>query len=229
MAYRELIMRANDITRSFPLAGGGKIQVLKGISVEIPKKSITLLRGRSGSGKTTLINILSALDYPTEGKVFFKDQDITKMSESAREALRRKEIGIIFQSVSLIPIMTAYENVEFALRLAGYEGDRKERAEKALKMVGLGARMHHMPQELSGGEQQRVAIARAMAHKPKLIFADEPTAELDSGTARHVMKIFKDLVQEEDITIVMTTHDISLMDAADRTYVMEDGEVVSNG
>lgn len=228
MAYRELIMRANDITRSFPLAGGGKIQVLKGISVEIPKKSITLLRGRSGSGKTTLINILSALDYPTEGKVFFKDQDITKMSESAREALRRKDIGIIFQSVSLIPIMTAYENVEFSLRLAGYEGDRKERVEKALKMVGLGARMHHMPQELSGGEQQRVAIARAMAHKPKLIFADEPTAELDSGSAKMVMKIFKDLVTEEDVTIVMTTHDISLMGDADKTYVMEDGEVVSN-
>jgi putative ABC transport system ATP-binding protein len=229
MAYKELIMRANNITRSFPLAGGGKIQVLKGISVEIPKKSITLLRGRSGSGKTTLINILSALDYPTEGNVFFKDQDITKMSEGAREALRRKDIGIIFQSVSLIPIMTAYENVEFSLRLAGYEGDRKERVEKALRLVGLGARMHHMPQELSGGEQQRVAIARAVAHRPKLIFADEPTAELDSGTARHVMKIFKDLVEEEDITIVMTTHDISLMDAADRTYVMEDGEVVGNG
>lgn len=229
MAYRELIMRANDITRSFPLAGGGKIQVLKGISVEIPKKSITLLRGRSGSGKTTLINILSALDYPTEGNVFFKDQDITKMSEGAREALRRKDIGIIFQSVSLIPIMTAYENVEFSLRLAGYEGDRKERVEKALRLVGLGARMHHMPQELSGGEQQRVAIARAVAHRPKLIFADEPTAELDSGTARHVMKIFKDLVEEEDITIIMTTHDISLMDAADKTYVMEDGEVVGNG
>ena len=229
MAYREIIMRADNITRSFPLAGGGKIQVLKGISVEIPKKSITLLRGRSGSGKTTLINILSALDYPTEGRVLFKDQDITKMSEAAREALRRKEIGIIFQSVSLIPIMTAYENVEFSLRLAGYEGDRKERVEKALRLVGLGSRMHHMPQELSGGEQQRVAIARAVAHRPKLIFADEPTAELDSGTARHVMKIFKDLVEEEDITIVMTTHDISLMDAADRTYVMEDGEVVSNG
>lgn len=229
MAYRELIMRANDITRSFPLAGGGKIQVLKGISVEIPKKSITLLRGRSGSGKTTLINILSALDYPTEGNVFFKDQDITKMSEGAREALRRKDIGIIFQSVSLIPIMTAYENVEFSLRLAGYEGDRKERVEKALRLVGLGARMHHMPQELSGGEQQRVAIARAVAHRPKLIFADEPTAELDSGTARHVMKIFRDLVEEEDITIIMTTHDISLMDAADKTYVMEDGEVVGNG
>ncbi|MBR5348212.1 MAG: ABC transporter ATP-binding protein [Lachnospiraceae bacterium] len=229
MAFREIIMRADNITRSFPLAGGGKIQVLKGISVEIPKKSITLLRGRSGSGKTTLINILSALDYPTEGRVLFKDQDITKLSEGAREALRRKEIGIIFQSVSLIPIMTAYENVEFSLRLAGYEGDRKERVEKALRLVGLGARMHHMPQELSGGEQQRVAIARAVAHRPKLIFADEPTAELDSGTARHVMKIFKNLVEEEDITIVMTTHDISLMDAADKTYVMEDGEVVKNG
>jgi len=229
MAYREIMMRADNITRSFPMAGGGKIQVLKGISVEIPKRSITLLRGRSGSGKTTLLNILSALDYPTEGRVIFKDQDITKMSEGAREALRRKEIGIIFQSVSLIPIMTAYENVEFALRLAGYEGDRKERVEKALRLVGLGARMHHMPQELSGGEQQRVAIARAVAHRPKLLFADEPTAELDSGTALHVMKIFRDLVEEEDITIIMTTHDISLMGVADQTYVMEDGEVVKNG
>ena len=165
MSYKEIIMRADNITRSFPLAGGGKIQVLKGISVEIPKKSITLLRGRSGSGKTTLINILSALDYPTEGRVLFKDQDITKLSEGAREALRRKEIGIIFQSVSLIPIMTAYENVEFSLRLAGYEGDRKERVEKALRLVGLGARMHVDPAARRG--IQSLSARASGVHPPQ--------------------------------------------------------------
>ena len=142
------------IKRGFPVAGGELFWALKGLNVEFPEGKLTILRGRSGSGKTTLLNILSALDYPTEGEVFFRGTgDIAQMNEHDRDRLRRSEMGFVFQSVALIPMMTAYENVEFALRLAKYKGDWKARVEECLKMVGLGGRMHHMPQELSGGEQ----------------------------------------------------------------------------
>jgi putative ABC transport system ATP-binding protein len=122
--------------------------------------------------------------------------------------------------------MTAYENVEFVLRLSGYKGDREKRARECLKLVGLGNRMNHMPQELSGGEQQRVAIARAIAHEPPVIFADEPTAELDSATGLQIMKIFKEIIEKHGVTIVMTTHDTGLLDIADCIYELEDGEIV---
>jgi len=172
------------------------------------------------------MNILSALDYPTEGEVFFREENIVQMGEPERGLLRRQKIGFIFQSVALIPMLTAYENVEFALRMAKYKGDRKERAIECLKMVGLGKRVDHMPQELSGGEQQRVAIARAIAHRPEIIFADEPTAELDTVTALQVMEIFKQLCHTEGITIVMTTHDTGLMELGDVIFQLEDGELI---
>ncbi|MBQ7920530.1 MAG: ABC transporter ATP-binding protein [Lachnospiraceae bacterium] len=222
-----MMIKAENVVRSFPVPGGGKegFMALKGVSFEIPEKSLTVLKGRSGSGKTTLLNILSALDMPTGGKVWIGDKEITAMSEGKREKLRREKIGFIFQSVSLIPMMTALENVEFSLRLAGVKKGRKERATECLKMVGLGSRMHHMPQEMSGGEQQRVAIARAMAHRPQIIFADEPTGELDSATAVSVVNLFKEMVAKEGVTIIMTTHDISLMDAGDYVFEMEQGEL----
>ena len=165
---------------------------LKDVSVKIPEKSLTILRGKSGSGKTTLLNIIGALDAPTSGEVFFGGRNITGLSDKEREKLRRQKIGFVFQSVSLIPMMTVYENVEFALRLSNYKGDRKKRVEECLHLVGLGKRAQHMPQELSGGEQQRVAIARAIAHAPQVLFADEPTAELDTATSLAVIKLFKD-------------------------------------
>jgi putative ABC transport system ATP-binding protein len=222
----ESMLITKGVKRGFPLAGGGTVWVLKGLDMEIKCGQLAILKGRSGSGKTTLMNILSALDYPTEGEVFFQGADITKMNEKERSLMRRNKIGFVFQSVALVPMMTAYENVEFALRLAGYKGNRKARAEECLKIVGLGKRMDHMPQELSGGEQQRVAIARAIAHKPEIIFADEPTAELDTNTGLQVMKIFKDLVELEGVTIVMTTHDTGLMEIGDVIYQIEDGEFV---
>ena len=182
--------------------------------------------GNIGSGKTTLMNILSTLDLPTEGTVSFDNKEITTLNEHAREKLRRKKLGFIFQSVALIPMMSAFENVEFALRLAKYPGNRKKRAEECLKMLGLGNRLNHLPQELSGGEQQRVAIARAIAHKPAVLFADEPTAELDTNTGLQVMKIFKELIASEGVTIVMTTHDTEIMKLGDKVYQLEDGEIV---
>lgn len=224
---------AENIVRSFPLPGASYLEnkefiALKDISFRIPRQSLTILKGRSGSGKTTLLNILSALDRPTAGKVWLQGREITAMSEKQRELLRRKETGFIFQSVSLIPLMTAYENVEFALRMAGVKKGRRERAEECLHMVGLGNRMHHMPQELSGGEQQRVAIARAVAHRPQIIFADEPTGELDSATAVSVVNLFKQMVEKEGVTIIMTTHDVSLMDAGDMVLELENGELVNS-
>ena len=223
----KIIIQTKDINRFFPVAGGKDFHALKDINIEIPRNTLTILKGRSGSGKTTLINLLGALDKPTSGNIYIENQDTTKFNERQREQLRRQRIGFIFQSVSLIPIMTAFENVEFALRLSGFKGDKKERVSNSLQIVGLGNRMHHMPQELSGGEQQRVAIARAIAHRPMVIFADEPTAELDSNSALNVMKIFKELVSKENVTIIMTTHDMGLMDAADVIYELEDGEVVN--
>ncbi len=220
------IITVKDVVRAFPVPGGEDFKALKGITLDIPAEKLTILRGKSGSGKTTLINIIGALDLPTFGTVSFMGNDITKMSKRKRDELRRRKIGFVFQSVSLIPMMTAYENVEFVLRMAGMKKGRKERAEECLKLVGLGNRMHHMPEELSGGEQQRVAIARAVAHKPDIIFADEPTAELDSQTAVSVVSLFKKLVEEEKVTIVMTTHDTSLMGAGDYVYELEDGNLI---
>lgn len=220
------LIRTDNITRSFPSGDGQEIQVLKGLTLDIPAGKLTLLKGRSGSGKTTLMNILGALDPPTSGRIWFGEEELTAMSEEARGKLRRRRIGFVFQSVALIPMMNAYENVEFALRLAGSRENWRERTMECLKMVGLSQRADHMPQEMSGGEQQRVAIARAIAHKPDVIFADEPTAELDTHTGLQVVRIFKELCANEGITIVMTTHDTGLMDIGDRVYELEDGAII---
>lgn len=199
---------------------------LKGIDMCAPQGKLTILKGRSGSGKTTLMNILGALDKPTSGQVLFEGSDIAGMDERRRTQLRRRNIGFVFQSVALIPMMNAYENVEYALRLSKYKGNYRDRVLECLKMVGLGQRVQHMPQEMSGGEQQRVAIARAIAHRPRVIFADEPTAELDTNTGLQVVKIFKELNEREGITIIMTTHDTGLMEIGDRVYELQDGEII---
>lgn len=224
---KQTIIVANQINKIFG-KGESAFQALKDVSLSIESNTLSILKGRSGSGKTTLINMLGALDYPSSGNIFISGKDIVAFSEAKREKLRRKDIGFIFQSVSLIPMMTAFENVEFALRLSGDKNKRKERVETCLNLVGLGSRMHHMPQELSGGEQQRVAIARAIVHQPAIIFADEPTAELDSNTSKQVVNLFQELVKKEGLTIVMTTHDMALMGAGDKVFELEDG-VLLNG
>lgn len=224
MENNENIIVTRGIGRSFK-TNDEDFWALKNINIEVPKGKLTILRGRSGSGKTTLMNILGALDYPTEGTVEVEGKDITKMSEDARARLRRMDIGFVFQSVALIPMMTALENVEFALRLTKFKGDLKERAMECLHLVGLSARADHMPSELSGGEQQRVAIARAIAHKPVVLFADEPTGALDTVSGLTVVKIFQQLTKQEGVTIVMTTHDVGLMDLADKVYELEGGQL----
>ena len=219
------IIKTIDLHKSFPLGNHEILEVLKGVDIEVPPACLTILKGRSGSGKTTLLNILSMLDDPTSGKVIIDSRDVGSMSTRQRETMRRYNIGFVFQSVALVPIMSAYENVDFALKLADYQGDRDARIKEVLSIVGLEKRMAHMPSQMSGGEQQRVAIARAVAHKPKIIFADEPTGALDTNTGLGIIKLFKELIAKEGITIVMTTHDPNLMDFGDAVYEMEDGEL----
>lgn len=224
----DYILEAKNVCMDFHIGDGSVVHALKGINLQIQPNKLSVLRGRSGSGKTTLINILGALDRPTSGEVTFltNDNDITKLPDSARDMLRRGDMAFVFQSVALISTMTAFENVEFALRLKKMPyRERALRAKQALIQVGLEKRMHHRPGEMSGGEQQRVAIARAIATSPKIIFADEPTAELDSPTGFAVMKLFRELVKDNDLTIVMTTHDTSMMEVADIVYTLEDGVI----
>lgn len=216
----------SDVNRIFQVAGG-EFQALKSINAQIPTGALTILKGRSGSGKTTLLNIIGALDRPSSGQVLIGGTDICKLSDRERENLRRTQIGFVFQSVSLIPTMNAFQNVEFSLRLAGVRSGREKRVEECLKTVGLGKRMYHMPAELSGGEQQRVAIARALAHRPKILLADEPTAELDSAMAAEVTRLFQEMSARENVTIIMTTHDMGLMDAGSMVIELENGEQVS--
>ena len=220
------IIRTEELGRCFRTTGG-EFWALKNISIQVPEGRLTILKGRSGSGKTTLMNILGALDRPTSGRVFFAEQDITRLDERRSARLRRTQIGFVFQSVALIPMMTALENVEYALRMARAKGNRRERAMECLRLVGLSQRFDHLPQEMSGGEQQRVAIARAIAHRPRVLFADEPTAELDTNTGLQVVKIFKELCDREGVTIVMTTHDTGLMEIGDCVYELQDGEVIN--
>ena len=219
------IITISGVNRIFSSASGD-FQALKDINAEIPGGVLTILKGRSGSGKTTLLNIIGALDTPTSGCVFIQGQNIGKMTEKQRENLRRVQIGFVFQSVSLIPSMNAFQNVEFSMRLAGINKGREERVRECLKMVGLGSRMNHMPAEMSGGEQQRVAIARAIAHRPSIILADEPTAELDSAMAAEVTQLFKEMTRKENVSIVMTTHDTGLMDAGDMIIELENGQQI---
>ena len=221
------MLKTIDVSRAFPIQGEEDFYALKKVNVHIEKSRLTVLVGKSGSGKTTLMNILGALDPPTEGKVLFEGQDIAQLPETERCRLRRKKVGYVFQYVALIPLMTALENVAFALRLAGDKRSPEDRALECLRLVGLEKRAGHLPQELSGGEQQRVAIARAMAHRPSILFADEPTAELDSGTALQVAHIFRDLTDKEGITVVMTTHDRDLATIGDKIYALEDGEIIA--
>ncbi len=225
----ETAIHVENIEKYFPLGNGGKFYALKDISMDIPTSALTILRGRSGSGKTTLLNILSALDDPTSGTVDFMGHHLETMSGGEKEKLRRYEIGFVFQSIALIPVMSAYENVDFALRLAGYTGDRHKRICEVMERVGLTKRMNHMSGQLSGGEQQRVAIARAVAHHPKVVFADEPTAALDTASGLAVMKLFRELVEEEHSTIVMTTHNPAIMDLGDELYAISDGVIAKEG
>lgn len=225
----EIAIQARRLIKIFPMGGGGKVCALDGIDLDIPKGRLVILKGRSGSGKTTLLNMLSALDDPTEGEVSFFGDSLSAMKAQEKENLRRYRMGFVFQSIALIPVMSAYENVAFALRLADYKENHDKRIRECLGRVGMLARMNHRAGQLSGGEQQRVAIARAVAHCPEVVFADEPTGALDTASGMAVMKLFGELVREEGVTVIMTTHDPNLMEFGDVVYELADGRIVTEG
>lgn len=209
--------------------GGEKVVALNNISVEIQQGEFCCIVGTSGSGKSTLLNMLAGLEKPTRGTVKISGKNVSKMSEKELAAFRQNNIGFIFQSYNLMPTLTAVENVAFPLMFKGI--DRKVREKKArsiLKEMGLEQRMDHKPGELSGGQQQRVGIARAFVGKPKVIFADEPTGNLDSATTQQVMEMLLDISKKNGITFVMVTHDPELAKMAERVITLRDGSVISD-
>ena len=221
----EPAMAAAAVVREFG-QGDSAVRAVNGVSVSIGRGEFVALVGRSGSGKTTLLNLLAGLDQPTDGKVWFEGRDLAAFSERNLVELRRHKIGFIFQSFGLIPLLSAFENVELPLHIGGVSWrERRRRANDALAMVGLTGRAGHRPYELSGGEQQRVAIARALVAGPSALFADEPTGELDSVTARSIGGIMREIVAERGVTIVAATHDLTLADMADRRLQMADGAI----
>ena len=224
-----VMIEMEHINRIFPVPGG-TFQALKDIDAQIDAGTFTILKGRSGSGKTTLLNIIGALDLPTNGRICMEGKDLTTMSEYEREELRRKQMGYVFQAVSLIPAMNAFQNVEFSMRLSGVKspGERQERVEECLKMVGLGNRMTHMPAEMSGGEQQRVAIARALINNPSTIVADEPTGNLDPERSLEIMMLLE-RINQLGTTILVVTHERQLVNQFNKRVIyLEAGRIVSD-
>ena len=219
------LLETVNLYREYNL-GGEKITALRDINLVVPNGKFLAVVGRSGSGKTTLLNIMAGLDQPTQGNVLILGQRISGMSSKELTGVRRSTIGFIFQSFGLVPLLTAFENVELPLRIAGMNfNQRHDRSREVLEMVGLWGRSHHRPYELSGGEQQRVSIARAIVNKPPLLLADEPTGELDSSNAWGIFRLFKEMVKEEGISVVSATHDSTLLDMADEVAEIRNGSL----
>jgi ABC-type lipoprotein export system ATPase subunit len=220
----EIIIKVNEVTRIYTV-GESQVLALRDAALEVPKGVMGALKGRSGSGKTTLLNIIGGLDWPTLGEVYLFGQPVSQMSKDDLTELRRHRIGFVFQSFAIMPMFSAVENVELMLRIARYKQNRRKLAMRALEIVGLGPWANHRPWELSGGQQQRVAIARALSTHPDLIIADEPTGELDSGTGRQILALFRYIVEKEGITILMATHDPMVEEYAHIVYELSDGTV----
>ena len=218
------IATAHNVSRDYAV-GATRVSALRDVSLEAPRGMLAALKGRSGSGKTTLLNLIGGLDQPTHGDVTLFGQSLARLSSRALTNLRRRRIGFVFQSFAIFPAFSALENVELMLRIAGIYRGRRERALRSLEIVGLGAWAHHRPWELSGGQQQRVALARALATRPDLILADEPTGELDSATARQIYALFRYIVDKENVTVIMATHDPVIEEYAHIIFELDDGQV----
>ena len=217
------ILEAKSLSRSYQV-GSTDVKALSDISLVVRKGNFYAIVGRSGSGKSTLLNILSGLDTPDSGQVLFEDRDMAMMNEKELTLLRRHKIGFVFQSFGLLPLLSAFENIELPMRIAGISREeRRSRTKDVLEMVGLLNRSHHRPYELSGGEQQRVSIARAIVNRPLLILADEPTGELDSSNAKAIFSLFRDMVNDREISVIAVTHDHALITMADEVKEISDG------
>ena len=222
------VVRIENVTRVYAV---GKLETyaLRGVSLSIENGEFTALVGPSGSGKTTLLQLMGCLDQPTSGRVFINGQDVSRLNRNQRADMRRSTIGFVFQFFALIPTLTAYENVEMPLLLAGKpQEDRRARVQQLLNSVGLADRAAHRPDQLSGGEQQRVAVARALASGPSLILADEPTANLDTANGEQVMATMTRLNKETGVTFVFATHDPRVVKFARRVVTLQDGLVVNH-
>ena len=219
------MIQGKNIKKSYG-EGNLRTDVLRGIDIDVPKGEFLAIMGRSGAGKSTLLYQLSLLDTPTEGRIVLNGKDTENMDESERTRFRLFELGYVFQDYAIVPDLTAAENVLLPLLMKGYRnGEARKTALTALARVGLEEKADNLPSQLSGGEQQRVSIARAIAHKPKILFADEPTANLDNITAGKVIGIFEEL-HKDGQTIVMVTHEIEYGKKADRILQLDDGRIV---
>lgn len=219
-----VIIKAEELHKSFKTLKNVKLNVLKGISINIEKEKISVIVGASGAGKSTLLHLLSGLDKPDSGNVYFDDKDIFKYNDEKLSKFRNENIGFIFQFHHLLPEFTAIENVAIPLMINGLKSSKSlERSKELLSSVGLTERLDHKPAELSGGEQQRVAVARALANNPKIIFADEPTGNLDSENSAAIHKILFDLRDRLKITFIIVTHNPELVELADTVFEMKDG------
>lgn len=222
-------LRAESLSRVFRTAAGD-VHACRDVSLEAHAGELLVVRGPSGSGKTTLLNLLGGLDTPTDGRVWVGDRELGSMSEQELAAVRRDELGYIFQSFGLIPILSAAENIEVPLRITRTAPEARSRiVAEMLDLVGLGSHADQRPYELSGGQQQRVGIARALASSPRILLADEPTGQLDSRTASDMMDLIGDLVHSRGVAAVVTTHDPLLMERADRVLELHDGVLRSPG
>jgi putative ABC transport system ATP-binding protein len=221
-----LTLIARDLTKEYR-SGEHRLVVLRDVTFTIPQGAFVAIVGPSGSGKTTLLGLLAGLDTATRGQVLFDGADLTAMDEDQRARLRGEKVGFVFQSFQLISTLTALENVQVPLELRGEDG-AAERARELLDRVGLGDRLDHFPTQLSGGEQQRVAIARAFANSPRVLFADEPTGNLDSDTGGRIVELLESLNRESGSTIVLVTHDGTLASRAQRIIRLSDGRVIAD-
>jgi putative ABC transport system ATP-binding protein len=216
-----------NVAKDYKL-GKAVVHALQGINLEVNQGEFISICGPSGSGKTTLLNLIGCLDSPTTGKVMVMDNDAARLSDAALSRLRNSTIGFIFQAFNLIPVLTAYENVEFPLVMLGLsESEKREKVLKMLSEVGLAKFIKHRPDELSGGQRQRVAIARALVTNPKMVLADEPTANLDSATGEEILKIMKKMNEEHHTTFIFSTHDSNIMKYAKKIYNIRDGRISS--
>jgi putative ABC transport system ATP-binding protein len=220
------MLAASGLTKEYQ-SGDHRLTVLRDVTFTIEQGSFVAIVGPSGSGKTTLLGLLAGLDTASRGTVHLDNADLSKMDEDARARLRGEKVGFVFQSFQLIPTLTAIENVQVPLELRGEQG-ASDRARDVLQRVGLGDRLDHFPTQLSGGEQQRVAIARAFSNRPKILFADEPTGNLDSDTGGRIVELLQSLNSESGSTVVLVTHDLGLASRTRRIIRLSDGVVVSD-
>ena len=224
-----IVVQTEDLWRVYKV-GTQQVPALRGVNLNIEPGRFVAVKGRSGSGKTTLLNCVGGLDHPTSGLVRVFGHDLAELHGEQLTRWRREQVGFVFQSFGLLPTLSAYENVELMLRIVGVHGnERREQALHCLDLVGLAKWARHRPYEMSGGQQQRVGIARALANSPQLILADEPTGELDSTTAREILALFRRIVEEERVTLVMATHDALVDEYVDEVLQLKDGQIVQPG